>query len=77
MNAADQSLHGWRLVLDYTPFPDLRKGLREQWLSPVRTGVNRWSRHGCTAIPASSGSGTSPAAAWRPPRASSASRTGR
>jgi hypothetical protein len=41
MNAADESLHGWRLVLDYTPFPDVRKGLREQWLSPARTGVSR------------------------------------
>jgi hypothetical protein len=41
MNAADESLHGWRLVLDYTPFSDLRKGLHEQWLSPSRTGVSR------------------------------------
>jgi hypothetical protein len=28
-------------VLDYTPFPDLRKGLRGSWASPPRPGIYR------------------------------------
>jgi hypothetical protein len=28
-------------VLDYTPFPDLRKGLRGSWASPRRPGIYR------------------------------------
>jgi hypothetical protein len=30
MNASSEPVHGWRLVLDYTPFPDV---LRGQFLS--------------------------------------------
>jgi len=30
MNASSEEMRGWRLVLDYTPFPDLRRG---QWFS--------------------------------------------
>jgi hypothetical protein len=41
MNAPDQRLRGWRLVLDYTPFPDLRKGLRGRWLAAQRPGIYR------------------------------------
>jgi hypothetical protein len=41
MNAQNESMHGWRLVLDYTPFPDLRKGLRGSWLTPARPGIDR------------------------------------
>jgi len=37
MNAPSEGMHGWRLVLDYTPFPDV---LRGQWLSP-RPGIYR------------------------------------
>jgi hypothetical protein len=31
----------WRQVLDYTPFPDLRRGPRGWWASPPRPGVRR------------------------------------
>jgi hypothetical protein len=42
MNAANESMRGWRLALDYTPFPDLRKGLRgEKWPTPPRSGIYR------------------------------------
>jgi hypothetical protein len=41
MNAPDEGLRGWRRVLDYTPFPDLRKGLRGQWPAPARRGIRR------------------------------------
>lgn len=41
MNAPSEGPHGWRLVLDYTPFPDLRKGLRGQWLASARPGIYR------------------------------------
>jgi hypothetical protein len=41
MNAPSEGIRGWRLVLDYTPFPDLRKGLRGQWASPARSGIYR------------------------------------
>jgi hypothetical protein len=41
MNAANESMRGWRLALDYTPFPDLRKGLRGSWQSPPRAGIYR------------------------------------
>jgi hypothetical protein len=45
MSASDDGARGWRdvisEVLDYTPFPDLRKGLRQSWQSPPRAGVNR------------------------------------
>jgi len=41
MNATSEGMRGWRLVLDYTPFPDLRKGLRGQWLTPPRSGIYR------------------------------------
>ena len=37
MNAPSEGMHGWRLVLDYTPFPDV---LRGQWLSS-RPGIYR------------------------------------
>jgi hypothetical protein len=42
MNAPD-SAFGARLrqVLDYTPFPDLRKGPRGWWASPPRPGIYR------------------------------------
>ena len=30
-----------RQVFDYTPFPDLRKGLRGWWLTPPRPGIYR------------------------------------
>jgi hypothetical protein len=41
MNAANESMRGWRLVLDYTPFPDLRKGLHASWQTPARPGIYR------------------------------------
>jgi hypothetical protein len=41
MNAPDEDLHGLRLVLDYTPFPDLRKGLRGRWQATARPGSYR------------------------------------
>jgi hypothetical protein len=41
MNATNEGMRGWRLVLDYTPFPDLRKGLRGQWQTPPRSGMYR------------------------------------
>ena len=41
MNAPNERMRGWRLVLDYTPFPDLRKGLRGQWPTPPRAGIYR------------------------------------
>ena len=41
MNAPNEGMHGWRLILDYTPFPDLRKGLRDRWLASARPGINR------------------------------------
>jgi hypothetical protein len=34
-------MRGWRLVLDYTPFPDLRTDLRERWLANSRPGIYR------------------------------------
>ena len=37
MNAANESMRGWRLALDYTPFPDV---LRGRVLSP-RPGIYR------------------------------------
>ena len=41
MNALSEDMRGWRLVLDYTPFPDVREGLRERWQSPPRSGIYR------------------------------------
>ncbi len=41
MNAPDEAMRGWRLVLDYTPFPDLREGLRGRWQAPPRPGIYR------------------------------------
>jgi hypothetical protein len=41
MNAANEGMRGWRLILDYTPFPDLLKGLRGQWPSAQRSGIYR------------------------------------
>jgi hypothetical protein len=41
VNASTASMRGWRLVFDYTPFPDLRKGLRGRWLTPPRSGIYR------------------------------------
>ncbi len=41
MNAQSEGLRGWRLVLDYTPLPDMRKGLRGSWQNPPRSGLNR------------------------------------
>jgi hypothetical protein len=40
---APKSAFGARFsqVLDYTPFPDLRKGLRGSWASPPRPGIYR------------------------------------
>ena len=37
MNAPNEGMRGWRRILDYTPFPDLRRG---QWLSQ-RPGIYR------------------------------------
>jgi hypothetical protein len=41
MNATNEAMRGWRLVLDYTPFPDLHKGLRARWLAAARPGIYR------------------------------------
>ena len=41
MNASNEAMRGWRLALDYTPFPYLRKGLRESWQNPPRSGAHR------------------------------------
>ncbi|HEY2551280.1 MAG TPA: hypothetical protein VGI64_11955 [Streptosporangiaceae bacterium] len=41
MNAPGESRHLWQLLLDYTPFPDLRKGLRGSWQAPARSGSSR------------------------------------
>jgi hypothetical protein len=41
MNATNEGMRGWRLVLDYTPFANTSKGLRGWWLTPPRTGVYR------------------------------------
>jgi hypothetical protein len=41
MNASSERMRGWRLVLDYTPFPDLRNGLRGSWLKSGRPGIGR------------------------------------
>jgi len=41
MNGSSQGKRGWRLLLDYTPFPDLRKGLRAQWLATAQPGIYR------------------------------------
>ena len=45
MNASNNGTRGWRdvisEVLDYTPFPDLRKGLRGSWPTPPRPGIYR------------------------------------
>jgi hypothetical protein len=41
MNASNESMHGVRLILDYTPFPDLRNGLRGAWQTPARSGLSR------------------------------------
>jgi hypothetical protein len=38
MNASSEGMRGWRLVLDYTPFPYIRRG---QWLSPAQPGIYR------------------------------------
>jgi hypothetical protein len=38
MNTPNDDSRGWRLVLDYTPFPDI---LRGRWLSPTRPGIYR------------------------------------
>jgi len=45
MNAPNNDTRGWRdvisEVLDYTPFPYLRKGRRGSWLTPPRPGIYR------------------------------------
>jgi hypothetical protein len=42
MNAANSAFGArCRQVLDYTPFPDLRNGLRGSWASPPRPGIYR------------------------------------
>jgi hypothetical protein len=41
MNASDQGMRGWRLVLDYTPLANHSKGLRGWWLTPPRSGIYR------------------------------------
>jgi hypothetical protein len=45
VNAPNNGTRGWRdvisQVLDYTPFPDLRKGLRRSWSTPPRPGIYR------------------------------------
>ena len=38
-NSGDGDRHSH--VFDYTPFTNLRKGLREWWLSPPRSGIYR------------------------------------
>jgi hypothetical protein len=41
MNGNYERMRGWRKVLDYTPFPDLRGGLRERWQASQRPGIYR------------------------------------
>jgi hypothetical protein len=42
MNAASSALRArCSQVFDYTPFPNLRKGRREWWLTPPRPGIYR------------------------------------
>jgi hypothetical protein len=41
MTASNGSTHGLRRVLDYTPFPDVRKGLSQSWSIPRRSGIYR------------------------------------
>jgi hypothetical protein len=45
MNEPNNGTRGWRdviaEVLDYTPFPNLWKGLRESWQTPPRPGIYR------------------------------------
>ena len=45
MNAPDNGTRGWRdaisEILDYTPFPYLRKGLPGSWQTPPRPGIYR------------------------------------
>jgi hypothetical protein len=41
MNATSEGMRGWRLILDYTPLANLRKGPREWWLTPPRRGIYR------------------------------------
>jgi len=45
MNAPDNGTRGWRdiisEILDYTPFPYLRKGRRESGQTPPRPGIYR------------------------------------
>jgi hypothetical protein len=41
MNASGQSMGGWRQVLDYTPLANIRKGPRDWWLTPPRSGIYR------------------------------------
>jgi hypothetical protein len=45
MNAPNNGTRNWRdaiaEILDYTPFPSLRKGLRGSWLTPPRPGIYR------------------------------------
>jgi hypothetical protein len=45
MNALNNGTRGWRDViseiLDYTPFPYLRKDRRESWQTPPRPGMYR------------------------------------
>jgi len=41
MTASNKSMHGWRRVLDYTPFPDVRNGLSQSWSVPRRSGIYR------------------------------------
>ena len=38
MNASSEGMRGWRLALDYTPFPYVRRG---QFLSPTQPGIYR------------------------------------
>ena len=38
MNASSEGMRGWRLVLDYTPFPYVARG---EFLSPTRPGIYR------------------------------------
>ena len=41
MNTPNKGMRGWRLVFDYTPFPNTSKGLRGWWLTPPRPGIYR------------------------------------
>jgi hypothetical protein len=41
MNAPNEGMRRWRLVLDYTPFANTSKGLRGWWLTPPRSGIYR------------------------------------